>query len=76
MNNEEDKKINFLALIISGIIIAIVVFFMEMLIDYIGINLKLPNLIIFLMRPVMYAITIISAQILVEKVKQKIKKSK
>lgn len=76
MNNNEDKKMNNTSIIISGIIIAIVVLLVGMLIDVIETNIILPEIVIFLMRPVMYAITIIFTQVLIEKVKNTLKNSK
>lgn len=72
MNNSEDKKANNISIIISGFIIAIVVLLVGMLIDLIEINIVLPPIVMFLMRPVMYAITIIFTQVLIEKVNKKL----
>ena len=73
MNNSEDKKVNNISIVISGIIIASVVLLVGMLIDFIEINIILPEIVIFLMRPLMYAITIIFTQILIEKVNKRLK---
>lgn len=75
MDNRDDKKVNNISIIISGIIIAIVVLLIGMLIDIIETSIILPEIVIFLMRPLMYAITIIFTQILIEKVNRKLKKS-
>ena len=75
MDNRDDKKVNNISIIISGIIIAIVVLLIGMLIDIIEASIILPEIVIFLMRPLMYAITIIFTQILIEKVNIKLKKS-
>ena len=76
MDNRDDKKVNNISIIISGIIIAIVVLLVGMLIDFLEINIILPESVIFLIRPVMYVITIIFTQVLIEKVKNTLRNSK
>lgn len=76
MDNRDDKKVNNISIIISGIIIAIVVLLVGMLIDFVEINIILPRIVRFLIRPVMYAITIIFTQVLIEKVNKIFKNSK
>lgn len=72
MNKSIDKKVKNSSIIISGIILAIIIFLIGMLIDFLEINTKLPQIVVFLMRPVMYAITIIFTQILIEKINNKL----
>jgi len=76
MKNAQDKKVNNISIIISGIIIAIVILLVGMLIDFIETNIILPEVVIFLIRPVIYVITIIFTQLLIEKVKKIMKNSK
>ena len=76
MDNRDDKKVNNISIIISGIIIAIVIFLVGMLIDFLEINIILPKSVIFFMRPVIYAITIIFTQVLIEKVNRILNSSK
>lgn len=76
MDNRDDKKVNNISIIISGIIIASVVLLVGMLIDFLEINIILPESVIFLIRPVMYVITIIFTQVLIEKVNRILKNSK
>ena len=76
MKNAQDKKVNNISIIISGIIIAIVILLVGILIDFIETDIILPEVVIFLIRPVIYVITIIFTQLLIEKVKKIMKNSK
>ena len=72
MKNNE-KKINNISIIISAVIIAIAALFIEMLGCILLKNIELPKIITYLLRPVMYIVTIIFAQLLTQKISAKLK---
>jgi len=73
MKNNE-KKINNISIIISAVIIAIAALLIEMLGSVLLKNIELPKVVTYLMRPIMYIITIAFAQVVIQKVSEKIKK--
>ena len=68
MDNNEEKKINNISAIISGIIIAVVGLLGAMIIGFLDINIILPKSVRFLIRPVSRGIMIFFVIVLVEKV--------
>jgi len=73
MKNNE-KKTNNISIIISPVFIAIAVLLIEMIGNLVFENIELPKVVIYLMRPIMYIITIAFAQVVIQKVSEKIKK--
>ena len=73
MKNNE-KKTNNISIIISPVFIAIAVLLIEMIGNLVFENIELPKVVTYLMRPIMYIITIAFAQVVIQKVSEKIKK--
>lgn len=73
MGNNE-KKANNISIIVSAIIIAIAILLIEMLGSFLLKNIELPKIIMYLLRPIMYVITIAFTQFVIQKVSIKMKK--
>ena len=71
-----DNKINNTSIIISAVIIAIVILLIEALGSFILKNIELPKIVMYLLRPIMYVITIAFTQFVIQKVSGKFKKNK
>lgn len=75
MKNNENKT-NIISIIISSVIIAIAVFLIAMLESLLFKNIKLPKIVVYLLRPIMYVITIAFTQFVIQKVSAKLKNNK
>lgn len=73
MRNDE-KKANNVSIIVSAIIIAIAILLIELLGSCLLKNIELPKIIMYLLRPIMYVITIAFTQYVIQKVSIKMKK--
>lgn len=71
---DNKNNINNTSIIISAIIIAIAIFLIEMLADFLLKNIELPKIITYIIRPIMYVITIVLTQLIIQKVSAKSKK--
>lgn len=69
------KKTNSSSIIISAVIIAIAVLLIEMLGSFLFENIELPKSVMYLMKPIMYVITIAFTQYVIQKVSEKSKKN-
>lgn len=72
MGNNDNKK-NDTSIIISAVIIAIAVLLIEMLVNMLFKNIELPKMVSYLLRPIMYVITIAFTQFVIQKVSAKLK---
>jgi len=70
------KKTNNISIIISAVIIAIAVLLIEMLGSLLLKNIELPKVITYLIRAIMYIITITFAQVIIQKVSEKLGNNK
>lgn len=74
MKNNE-KETNNINIIVSAIIIAIAILLIEMLGSCLLKNIELPKIVMYLLKPIMYVITIAFAQFVIQKVSAKSKSS-
>lgn len=75
MKNKE-KEVSNINIIASAVIIAIAILLIETLGSFILKNIELPKVISYLLRPVMYVITIAFTQFVIQKVSAKSKNNK
>ena len=71
MKNNEKKTI-----FISAVIIAVFILLIEMLGSFLLKNIELPKIVTYLMRVIMYIITITFAQVITQKISTKLKNNK
>ena len=72
MTNNENKTNN-ISIMVSAIVIAIAIFLIEMLGSFLFKNIELPKVITYIIRPIMYVITIVFTQLLIQRVSAKSK---
>lgn len=72
MENKE-KRTNNVSIIVSAVIIAIAVLLIEMLGSFLFENIEVPKIVVYLMRPIMYVITIAFTQFVIQKISTKLK---
>lgn len=75
MENKE-KRTNNVSIIVSAVIIAIAVLLIEMLGNFLFKNIELPKIVSYLLRPIMYVITIAFTQFVIQKISAKSKNNK
>lgn len=75
MKNNE-KEVSNINIIASAVIIAIAILLIETLGSFILKNIELPKVISYLLKPVMYVITIAFTQFVIQKVSAKSKNNK
>lgn len=73
MKKNSDKETNNINIFVSAVIIAIAVLLIEMLGSFLFKDIELPKVISYLLRPVMYVITIAFTQFVIQKVSAKLK---
>lgn len=67
------KETNNVSIIVSAVIIAIAVLLIEMLESFLFENIEVPKIVVYLMRPIMYVITIAFTQFVIQKISTKLK---
>lgn len=67
------KETNNVSIIVSAVIIAIAVLLIEMLGSFLFENIEVPKIVVYLMRPIMYVITIAFTQFVIQKISTKLK---
>jgi len=72
---DKKNKSNSISIIVSAIIIAVAILLIEMIGNFLFKNIELPKIITYIIRPIMYVITIAFTQFIIQKVSAKIKKS-
>lgn len=72
MENKEIRTNN-VSIIVSAVIIAIAVLLIEMLGSFLFENIEVPKIVVYLMRPIMYVITIAFTQFVIQKISTKLK---
>lgn len=76
MNKNNEKEINNINIFVSAVIIAIAILLIETLGSLILRNIELPKMVSYLLRPIMYVITIAFTQFVIQKVSAKSKNNK
>lgn len=76
MKKNNDKETNNINIFVSAVIIAIAVLLIEMLGSFLFKNIELPNVVKYLMRSIMYVITIAFTQFVIQKVSARSKNNK
>lgn len=71
-----DNKTNNISIIISAVIIAIAVLLIEMLGNMLFKNIELPKTVMYLLRLIMYVITIAFTQFIIQKLSARSKNNK
>lgn len=75
MRNNE-KRANNVSIVVSAIIIAIAILSIEMLGNYLFKNIELSKMVAYLLRIIMYVITIAFTQVIIQKVSNKFERKK
>ena len=75
MKNNE-KEVNNINIIVSAVIIAIAILLIETLGGFVLKSIELPKVVSYLLRPIMYVITIAFTQFVIQKVSAKSKNNK
>lgn len=76
MNKNNEKEINNINIFVSAVIIAIAILLIGTLGSLILRNIELPKMVSYLLRPIMYVITIAFTQFVIQKVSAKSKNNK
>ena len=71
MNKNNEKETNNINIFVSAVIIAIAILLIETLGSLILKNIELPKMVSYLLRPIMYVITIAFTQFIIQKVSAK-----
>ena len=71
---DKKNKSNSISIIVSAIIIAVAILLIEMIGNFLFKNIELPKIITYIIRPIMYVITIAFTQFIIQKISAKIKK--
>lgn len=72
---DNKNKSNSISIIVSAIIIAVAILLIEMIGSFLFKNIELPKIITYIIRPIMYVITIAFTQFIIQKVSAKFNKS-
>ena len=72
---DKKNKSNSISIIVSATIIAVAILLIEMIGNFLFKNIELPKIITYIIRPIMYVITIAFTQFIIQKVSAKFNKS-
>ena len=72
---DKKNKSNSISIIVSASIIAVAILLIEMIGNFLFKNIELPKIITYIIRPIMYVITIAFTQFIIQKVSAKFNKS-
>lgn len=72
---DNKKNFNSISIIVSAIIIAFAILLIEMIGSFLFKNIEIPKIITYIIRAIMYVITIAFTQFIIQKVSAKFNKS-